>query len=96
MDFVVEKNYYSVFYKTCFGGWLRKRKIQNIILAGVTTHVCPLLTAADAYYRGYRLIAVEDALGTYEGQEWALRYMKEQFAAIVCSSTELIRSWATG
>ncbi len=82
-DVVMEKNYYSAFQKTKLNAWLRRRDIDTIVLCGVTTHVCPFLTAADAYYNGYHIVALSDALGTYEGQAWSLRFMKEQFAARV-------------
>lgn len=94
-DIVIEKNFYSAFFRTGLEMFLQKNQIKTLILTGVTTQVCPLLTAADAYYRGYRLVALTDALGTYDGQDWALSYMKEQFAAQLADSSEIMRVWKT-
>ncbi len=92
-DMVFEKNYYSAFQQTPLDTWLKKHQINTIIVTGVTTHICPLLTCADAYYRGYNIIALQDCLGTYEGQRFALRYMKEQFNAQVIDAKKLIKQF---
>ncbi|MFH1779710.1 MAG: isochorismatase family cysteine hydrolase [Candidatus Micrarchaeota archaeon] len=86
---VFVKNYYSAFFNTGLDAWLSKKKIKIVIITGVTTHVCPLLTSADAYYRGFELVAVSDCLGSYEAQDWSLKYMQKQFAAAVVSSSVL-------
>ncbi|MEW5955929.1 MAG: isochorismatase family cysteine hydrolase [Candidatus Micrarchaeota archaeon] len=89
-DRVVTKNFYDAFFRTDLGKWLEKKDVQTILLCGVVTNICPLLTAAEAYYRGYDLVAVNDCLGAYEDQESALHYMRQQFAATVACSNEVI------
>ncbi|MFH1247182.1 MAG: cysteine hydrolase [Candidatus Micrarchaeota archaeon] len=88
---IITKNFYNAFYKTELEQWLLKNNIETIIVTGVTTHICPLLTCADAYYRGFNIIAVSDCLGTYSSQRFALKYMKEQFAAQITTSAKIIK-----
>ncbi|MGB9577311.1 MAG: isochorismatase family protein [Candidatus Norongarragalinales archaeon] len=71
-------------------------RCRKCLLAGVVTNICPLLTAADAYYRGHNLVAVSDCLGAYEGHELALKYMPEQFAAAVADSSAIMRTLEFG
>ena len=85
---VIEKNYYSGFYRTSLDAYLKKLKIDTLVIAGVTTHVCPFLTCADAYYRGYNMVALKDCIGTYEAQAFVMRYLREQFSAVVVGSGE--------
>ncbi|HIH31169.1 TPA: cysteine hydrolase [Candidatus Woesearchaeota archaeon] len=91
-DKVMEKNYYSAFYKTGFENWLKKNRIKTVILTGVTTQICVLLTCVDAYYRGYEIYVLKDCVGTYEANDVALKYMREQCAANIIDSKNFIKS----
>lgn len=95
-ELVIEKNYYSAFYNTVLENHLHSLGITTLLITGVTTHVCPLLTCADAYYRGSKIVAVKDCLGTYEGQDFSLRYIVEQFAGEIVESKELLRLLGCG
>ncbi|MEZ0393849.1 MAG: isochorismatase family cysteine hydrolase [Desulfurococcaceae archaeon] len=84
-DFVVEKRRYSAFFETTLDTLLRELGASALVLTGIYTNVCVLHTAADAYYRGYDIVVVRDAVeATSDGeQEWALNYMKKVYGAQV-------------
>ena len=63
-DLVVNKKTYDGFYETELEDLLRKRNIGKVFVCGIHTHVCVLLTALGAFYRGYEVIIPEDCMAT--------------------------------
>jgi len=90
-DYVVKKRRYSGFYGTDLDLLLRELGIDTVIIVGVATHICVLHTAADAYFRGYRVIIPRDCVNapTDEENEWGLKYMERMYGAIVEESERL-------
>ena len=84
-DYVVEKRRYSAFFATDLDLLLRELGVDTLILTGLVTNVCVQHTAADAYFRGYRLVVVSDACEalTAEEHEAALEYMRRVYGAEV-------------
>ena len=60
-DLFVLKPQRSGFYGTSLGVLLLSMGVSNIILTGVTTDICILFTAHDAYMRGYNVHIPSDA-----------------------------------
>jgi len=60
-DLFVLKPQRSGFYGTSLGVLLLSMGVSNIILTGVTTDICILFTAHDAYMRGYNVQIPSDA-----------------------------------
>ena len=60
-DLFVLKPQRSGFYGTSLGVLLLSMGVSNIILTGVTTDICILFTAHDAYMRGYNVHIPADA-----------------------------------
>ena len=60
-DMVVTKPRVSAFYGTDLESVLRARKIERVILAGVSTAWAVQATARDAHDRDYEVVVVEDA-----------------------------------
>ncbi|HDJ26653.1 MAG TPA: cysteine hydrolase [Candidatus Bathyarchaeota archaeon] len=91
-DFVVEKRRYSAFFGTDLDLLLRELGVDTLILTGLVTNVCVQHTAADAFYRGYKLIVVSDCCTalTDEDHEAALEYMRRVYGAEVKSAKELM------
>lgn len=58
---VIEKEYYSAFYKTDLDQFLRRQKIRQLFFCGVMTHLCVETSLRDAFMRGYECFLVEDA-----------------------------------
>jgi len=61
---VVNKKTYDGFYDTKLGVLLKKHNIDKVAVCGIHTHVCVLLTALGAFYRGYEVLIPEDCITT--------------------------------
>jgi biuret amidohydrolase len=64
-DLVVDKNASSPFNGTGIDQLLRNMQVDTVVLTGTATEMCVETTARDAGDRGYNVIVVEDATGTY-------------------------------
>ncbi len=97
-DYVLEKRTYSAFFETGLDPLLRSLGVGTVVLTGIHTHICVKHTAADAFFRGYRVVVVKDATATSNPRdhEEAVNYMKTMYGAEVVSSEDLVRLWATG
>ncbi len=91
-DFVVTKRRYSAFFGTDLDILLRELGVDEVVLTGVATNVCVLHTAADAFFRGYKVTVVSDgtmAVPAEDQNRW-LEYMKTVYGAKVARTTEII------
>jgi nicotinamidase-related amidase len=59
-EFVIYKQSFDGFYKPALQAYLEKYEKQFVLVAGLVTSVCVLLTAATAAQRGYLVGIVED------------------------------------
>lgn len=91
-DFIVEKHAYSGFYETGLDPLLRSLKVSTLILTGLHTNVCVRHTAADAFFRGYKIIVVKDCVEafTQEDHEQGLKYLEFAYNARIASLKEII------
>lgn len=62
---VVKKTQYDAFYKTSLEYLLRKKKIRQIVLTGVATHLCCETTARSAFIRGFTVFLPVDGTATF-------------------------------
>lgn len=94
-DFILEKRTYSAFFETGLDILLRSLGVNRVILTGIHTHICIKHTAADAFFRGYKIAVIKDATATFkkEDHESALEYMKTMYGAEILTTEELINSW---
>jgi nicotinamidase-related amidase len=97
-DYHIEKRRYSCFYATGLDALLRELGIDVIVLTGLVTNICIQHTAADAFFRGYRVVVPRDCVQapTEEAQEASLRYMEEMYRAEITSSDALIEGGLQG
>ncbi|MCX7957843.1 MAG: cysteine hydrolase [Deltaproteobacteria bacterium] len=58
---IIEKEYYSAFFRTDLNRLLRKKKITRLFFCGVMTHLCVETSIRDAFMQGYDCFLVEDA-----------------------------------
>ena len=61
-DLVIAKRQWGAFYGTDLDLQLRRRRIETIVLAGISTNIGVESTARDAYERGYQLVFAADAM----------------------------------
>ena len=59
-EFVIYKQSFDGFHKPALPAYLEKNEKQFVLVAGLVTSVCVLLTAATAAQRGYLVGVVED------------------------------------
>jgi nicotinamidase-related amidase len=71
---------------------LREHGVDTVILTGLHTNICVRHTAADAFYRGYRVIVPTDAVEAFtaEDHEDGLEYLKKVYGAELSSVDELL------
>src|SRR5664280_2055285 len=70
-DLVITKRQWGAFYGTELDLQLRRRGVDTILLAGISTNVGVESTARDAYERGYEQVFVEDAMAARSPDEHA-------------------------
>jgi nicotinamidase-related amidase len=62
-DLIIHKRQWGAFFGTDLDLQLRRRKIETIVLCGISTSIGVESTARFAYEYGYQQIFVEDACG---------------------------------
>lgn len=67
-DAVIVKPRISVFYATPLEAYLRAKKIDTLILSGVSTNNAIQATARDGHDRDYRIFVVSDACGATDNK----------------------------
>jgi len=99
-DYVVEKRTYSGFHETGLGMLLRSlyhgEGVKTVILNGLHTNICVRHTAADAFFRGYKIIIVEDGVEafTQEDHEQGLKYLKDVYNAKIMKVDQIIKEFS--
>ena len=95
---VVDKPGKGAFYATDLQTILSHRRIETLIVCGVTTEVCVHTTVREANDRGYRCVVPADCCGSYfpEFHEMGLRMIKAQGGIFgwVSDSERLIAAFA--
>jgi len=92
-DLRVFKRKYSAFQGTDLDMLLRELKIDTLILTGVVTDICIQHTAADAFFRGYRIIVPQDCVEAVDAptQRAAIKFLKKAYGAEITTSNDLIK-----
>ena len=96
-DFVLHKRRYSAFQGTDLDQLLRELKVDTLILTGVVTDICIQHTAADAFFRGYRIIVPVDCVeaNDEQTQKAALDYLKRVYGCEITSKDKIMkRKWS--
>lgn len=90
-DYYVLKPHRSAFYSTSLELLLRHLKAKALVLTGVTTDICVLFTANDAYMRGFDLHIPSDCVAAVrpDQSKQALSFIKRVLKADVRKSTEI-------
>lgn len=62
---VIEKTQYDAFYQTNLGEYLRDQNVEQVVIAGVMTHLCCETTARSAFVQGFEVFFLIDGTATY-------------------------------
>ena len=92
-DFRVLKRKYSAFQGTDLDQLLRELKVDTVILCGVVTDICIQQTAADAFFKGYKIIVPKDCVDAVDAktQEEAMKFIKKAYGPKITTSKELMK-----
>ena len=90
-DYFVLKPKHSAFYATTLGTLLDYLQAKHLIITGLTTDMCVLFSANDAYMRDYAVHVPADCVAQIERDDNAeiLDYMARTLKADVTPSNEL-------
>lgn len=93
-DITLTKRVYSGFHETGLDASLRAREVDTVILTGVLTDICVRHTAADALYRGYRIVVPPDAVEalSQEAHDDGLAYLSMAYGAQLTPVAELVET----
>jgi nicotinamidase-related amidase len=94
-DCIVDKTTYSAFYNTNLHKLLQELGVERLIITGIHTNICDRHTAADAFFRGYKITVPKDCVQafTQKEHEEGLEYLKTVYAAEIKTADELIGEW---
>ena len=97
-DYFILKPRHSAFYNTSLPSLLEHLGTQRLVLTGLAGDICVLMTAIDAYVRGYELVVPCDALASESDaeNEHALDYMRRLLKAETPPAADLPAGLATG
>lgn len=90
-DYFVLKPRHSGFYSTALTPLLEDLKIKRLILSGIATNLCVLITAHDAHMQCYPLVILSDccAAETDFDHNIALGQLQQFCGAKICRSTDI-------
>ncbi|MFX1563570.1 MAG: cysteine hydrolase family protein [Promethearchaeota archaeon] len=90
---IIDKHVYSGFFETPLDTILRSHKVDTVILTGLHSHLCVRHTAADAFFRGYKIIIPKDGVDSFtkEDHESGLAYIKEYYGATVTDTANVLK-----
>ncbi len=67
-DFILPKRRFSAFFKTDLDQTLRMLGVDTIVVTGMTTEVCVLMTALDGLSHDFSAILLEDCMASRSGE----------------------------
>ena len=91
-DYYVLKPHRSAFYSTTLELLLRELKARTLVITGITTDICILFSANDAYMRGYELLVPRDCVAAVEPKHTrqAMEFIERVLKADTRTSSEII------
>ena len=70
--------------------------VKTIILTGLHTNMCVRHTAADAFFRGYKIVVAEDGVEAFtkEDHEQGLAYLKNVYNAKIDTVDKITKKFS--
>ncbi|WP_018291289.1 cysteine hydrolase family protein [Verrucomicrobium sp. 3C] len=90
-DYLFEKRSYSAFFESGLDSLLRSRDVDALVLTGLHTHICIRHSAADAFFRGYRIVVPIDCVTAFTEAEHesGLEYLRRIYGAELSTGADL-------
>lgn len=90
-DYYVLKPHRSAFYSTTLELLLRDLKVRTLLITGITTDICVMFTANDAYMRGFDLYIPSDCVAAVKPSytKQALEFIDRVLKADIRKSSEI-------
>jgi len=94
-DIVLEKRAYSGFFETGLDSVLRNLKVDTLILTGLHANMCVRHTAADAFFRGYKIVVPQDATEAFTEKDYkeGLEYLRNVYNAEITGTDKILKQW---
>ncbi|MDF1660660.1 MAG: cysteine hydrolase [Planctomycetota bacterium] len=83
-DVVVTKHWYSSFTETNLLTVLRENAVHELWVGGLLSNVCVMATVCDAYFLGFKVVALEDCLAASspERHQQAMTQIAEHYGEV--------------
>ncbi len=96
-DWQIAKKGYNGFFRTDLDRRLRTADVSQVVVSGIHTHVCVLLTAVSAFEHGYAVTILEDCIttGYRPNHESRLRFFQTHVGELLSSRAWMRRHSAT-
>ena len=87
----IRKRHYDAFHDTDLDGYLRAKKIEHLLIMGVSTDICVLHTVSGAFHRYYRTTVIEDMCLSidHERHNEAISFMHRNYGVEISTSQVL-------
>ncbi|MBI2618773.1 MAG: cysteine hydrolase [Ignavibacteriales bacterium] len=94
-DYQFEKRTYSAFFETGLDQLLRSLAVTKLYVTGLHTNICDRHTSADAFFRGYNLVILQDGVEAFDekAHNEGLEYLKTNYGAEIKTTEEVIKAW---
>lgn len=94
-DYLFEKRTYSAFFETGLDQLLRSLGVTKLYITGLHTNICDRHTSADAFFRGYSLVVVQDCVEAFDEKSHneGLEYLKTNYGAEITTTQEVVKTW---
>ena len=86
----IEKICFNCFDNKDFYGVLKDKKIKNLVICGIESHVCVTQTLIDAISKGFTVHLVKDAVSSRKESDCEIAVERAKQEGALISSTEMI------
>jgi len=86
----IEKMVFSLANIQDFLNELKNKKISNLIVCGIETHICIQQTALDCLQKGYEVILISDAMGSRNRADHEIALQRMTKSGAILTTTESI------
>ena len=86
----IEKMEFSLAKIQDFFNELKNKKISNLIVCGIETHICIQQTALDCLQKGFEVILISDAMGSRNRVDHKIALQRMNHSGAILTTTESI------